>query len=468
MREISVREVTDFPGKYLYEGAVQSKEKVSILYSIYDKSKKTNELYARDLDFKIGNFNGPGYKLLTAEGEMSKYGDRFQLNSSFDSTMFTVRYRLKPEKVNDDKNYDKIGLFVFRYDNGLKLVGGKTHTMPYTEAKMDELGFTVDSRGNTYLLAKVYEGEKKRVKDDEGFVLYTLEMIKFDVATQEMTKSKLVLPERHIASIDLKETNDQQMLAVGYFANGSRKEIGVDGVFFAKVNAAGELTNMKSYEIPLEILNQNATKRELKNNKKKEEKDGKGAQLANLLYDDIEIYPDGSMLIVGEQFHVVVHTVSNGKTTSTYYTYHYDDILATRIAADGSLLWMKRLPKEQRGGAAVGGMSYKLIRTNNSFYFLYLDNLKNLNLPADQDPETHVDGQGGFLTSYKIDDITGKVTKLSIFDMRDVGGIEVFQFSPRRLFQSAPGEFMTEVYKKKKEDILIKITLTEKSKEEKN
>lgn len=70
MREISVREVTDFPGKYLYEGAVQSKEKVSILYSIYDKSKKTNELDARDLDFKIGNFNGPGDKLLTAEGEM--------------------------------------------------------------------------------------------------------------------------------------------------------------------------------------------------------------------------------------------------------------------------------------------------------------------------------------------------------------------------------------------------------------
>ena len=39
--------------------------------------------------------------------------------------------------------------------------------MPYTEAIMDNIDFSVDSKGNAYMLAKVYDSEKRKEVDKE-------------------------------------------------------------------------------------------------------------------------------------------------------------------------------------------------------------------------------------------------------------------------------------------------------------
>jgi hypothetical protein len=69
----------------------------------------------------------------------------------------------------------------------------------------------------------------------------------------------------------------------------------------------------------------------------------------------------------------------------------------------------------------------------------------------------HVDGQGGFLTAYGIEDKSGVVVQETILDTRNVNGVEVFQFSPTRLVSPLPNTLVFEAYKKKKEDVLVKI-----------
>ena len=104
-------------------------------------------------------------------------------------------------------------------------------------------------------------------------------------------------------------------------------------------------------------------------------------------------------------------------------------------------------------------MSYQYMFQNGNHYVLFLDNKKNLELPLNKVPANHTDGQGGFLTAYKISDAKGAVSKLSLFDMRDLQGTEVYQFMTDRILPLSGNEFVIELYKKQKEDLLIKVSL---------
>jgi len=44
------------------------------------------------------------------------------------------------------------------------------------------------------------------------------------------------------------------------------------------------------------------------------------------------------------------------------------DILVTKINKDGSLAWMKKLPKRQKGNAPTGGMSFTFVEGEKDFY----------------------------------------------------------------------------------------------------
>ena len=63
-------------------------------------------------------------------------------------------------------------------------------------------------------------------------------------------------------------------------------------------------------------------------------------------------------------------------------------------------------------------MSFKLISDTTGYYFLYLDNLKNVHLPEDLEPKAHRDGRGGQVMVTKIDN-AGNVSKDLLFDTRE-------------------------------------------------
>lgn len=106
-----------------------------------------------------------------------------------------------------------------------------------------------------------------------------------------------------------------------------------------------------------------------------------------------------------------------------------------------------------------GGNGIRFIKGKDVNYVMYLDNIKNADMSMDEAPEKHQDGKGGFLTSYKIDEATGKVIKVSILDIKDVNGIEAFQFKTPRIFDANSKTFMLEIYMKGKQDTMVKMEL---------
>ena len=449
------------------EGIFQFGDRFLFFYNVYNRGRKSEQLYYREISFDRGTWKGAPKMLVSTDGKVGgdiatvnsfwggfKKVNKFGIQFSKDRSRMLVHYRMVPEIKNDKKSYDIIGLHVF--DREMKSVWGEEVEMPYTEKQMNNIDYSVDSESNAYILSTVLDDQNGDTKSKRDIPEYHIELLKKEPRSSELAISRLELGEKFIRTAWLYESPEDKMVCAGYYGNEKRSR-GVDGVFYMKVDMSGKLYDSHEYEIPVSILNQYVSKRTRKKNNKKDD-DGE-AQFYNLKLRNLKFYEDGSILLIGEQHYIVENTSRTGNMTTTSYTYYYNDILATKIDASGELSWMIKLPKRQRGGAGTGSMSYKHYFKNGYHYFMFIDNVKNQNLPIDEAPSYHIDKTFGFLTTFIVDDRDGTSTNQTILDMKDADGMKLYQFAPSRTVQVGEDEFLFEAYKKKKEDVMVKIRL---------
>ena len=471
MKELSRKEYKDFPNGFVLESLQEINKKYYLFYSLWDKSKKTEQLFVRTIDFEEGKFTGKGKLIFKLKGKVTHggsglfgremerkgYSDKFLVEKSFDETRVLIHYRRKPENKNDDINYDKIGFNV--YTDDLEEVSREEIKMPYTEAKMNNLDYSVDSKGNVYVLALIYKDDTQNLNKG-GYINYRFEVLRINANSREINKTKVKNEQLNFYNLSLFNQANDQMVCAGFFSKNKNSN-NADGLVVFKVDENGVLTEPKTYEIPFEILERHLSKKTKKKNKKKE-KEAENSGYRGLRMRKIIVDEDGSLMMLGEQFYVLSHTSFSDGKARTYYSYHYNYILAVKIDKNGEMAWINDLPKIQVSRAGRGGMSFEYFYNNENHYCLFLDNINNLKLKLEDNTyEAHRDGAGGFFTAYKINHKSGEVEKVSLFDTRDVKGIDVFQFQVDRIVQISPTEFVVEVYKKKKEDILIKVKVKE-------
>ena len=337
------------------------------------------------------------------------------------------------------------------FDNGLNKISLQEIKMPHTEKQMDNIDYAVDSDGNAFVLSLVYNDEP--VKKDKKLT-YFIELLKIKPNSPAITTMPVVLQGKFVNKLWLYETSKNKMVCAGYY-NNEKDSDGANGIMLFNVSSDNKISGMINHEIPVEVLNQFVNERAQNKNKKKD-KDDK-AEFEDLVLRSLLVQADGSILLTGEQYYSITTTYYSQSGSRTITTYFYNDILACKINADGSLAWMRKLPKRQKGNAGRGGMSFKYMSGEKEHYFLFLDNEKNMKLSLNEYPAGHLDGRGGFLTAYKINDATGVVDKISILDTKDVQGVELYQFAVNRILPISKNEFVFEAYKKGKEDLMLKV-----------
>lgn len=455
-----------FPKNYVVEEVMEFNDKFYLFYASWDGDNEKEQLFVREIDFEKGEFIGENRLLIKVDGKVTgtsaigfNLKGKFTFLVSSDKNKMLVKYRKKPEVKRDTKSWDIIGIQAF--ENDLQPTWNNELTMPYTERRMDVLDYTIDRQANAYILAKVYHDDsnddKKKKKDKEAN--YHVELFRIPAGTNKINITKIEVKDKFINGLWMYESPGDYMVCAGFFNNGKNRKA-ADGIMVFKVKKEGGIFDESFNEIPLEVINQNLrAKTRRKNEKKEKEKEedgeGEGAELQDLVMDKIVINPDGSLVLVGEQYFMQAHYTQK----SVYYTYHYNDILVAKIDPAGSMAWIKKLPKRQQGSRGQGGMSYKHFFANNNHYLLYLDNVKNYNLPDEKTPALHSDGQGGYFTSYKINDASGESVNSSVFDMRNVDDMTMYQFSINRILPISKDEFVIEFYKKKKEDVMMKVKM---------
>lgn len=442
------------------ESLVGFDDTVVLFYSVWDKKNEKEQLFFEALDPKTGTFPAEGQRIVVVDGKITgtlmstgfyniSTRGKFKIHHASDGKMLMVEYRKKPVTRDDSVSHDVIGVGVF--GPGMTEQWHREFRMPYTEEKMDRLATSVDPSGTAYLLAKVREGEGSKEEVD-GEPNYHVEVLKMDARSPEISATPISFAGKFVQTMAIFDAGPAGLVGAGLYNNGETRG-SVEGFFTV---ALGTSATPVFHEIPKEVAQQYATERE----KRKIEKKGAAAALPFMVLERLITYADGGMTLIAEQEWVEVTTYrsSNGTYTTTY-VYHFEDMLLARVDGAGKLKWMRRVPKAQAGARDPGGLSFEHFQAGGRQFVLYFDNVKNLNLPDDETPAVHIDGRGGFLTAMSIDDTTGVATKLSVFDSTDVQGTELFQVGADRIIPISDTTFVMEAYKKKKEDVLVRVTL---------
>ncbi|MBS1637782.1 MAG: hypothetical protein JST26_17840 [Bacteroidetes bacterium] len=400
------------------EGFFSVKNDYFWFYSTWDRGEQTERLFALPFNKSTFKFGQTPVKLVETDKLASVMGyGKYSFNYSTDSTMMLVTYRVKPKERNDKLNKDIIGFNLF--DHQMRRIYTHEIEMPYTEAEMDNLDYEVDSRGNIYMLTQVklnnsLDGEKSR----ENRRAYRYELVRVNQQNNTLQSIKIDLKNKYTRSVMLSEDLHHDLVITGYYSN---KESGVteDGAYIIKLefdekNAVKNL-NTTYCEFPTEVLKAYETERQQRKMEKKDKDDN--LEAANLELRHVEFNPDGSMVIIGEEYYSVTTSYYDGKTWHTTTTYYYNDIIVLKADKDGKTQWCCKIPKSQVG-KGTADLSFHFHKLRDEYYFFYLDNIKNINLPLDQRPASHSSGMGGYLTCVKID-AGGKMTKKSIFDTKE-------------------------------------------------
>lgn len=405
--------VVDFYGNYYW------------IHSDWDKKDEIEYLYYDKIDVVNGKITESNKKLFQAEriagsGYVSngfysaKSVGKYDFNFDADHTKLLISYRLSPEEKNDKKNYDKIGFYV--YDDKMNKLWNNEFTMPYTEQIMDNIDFSVDSKGNAYMLAKVYDSEKRKEVDKEtGAAGYHYEVLKFSKDSKRIINTTIDIGENFIKAATLIENTEHDMVITCTYSKKAKRG-GTDGVFLALMDQGGKITKYKNgyYEFPLEELEKFESARAKRKMERK-----KDYEAPNLSVRNIVVETDGSLFIALEEYYVVETTYTDSRgMTHTSYTYYYEDILGAKISKTGNFEWLRKIPKKQKGTNGRGTMSYKLVSDATGYYFLFLDNKKNMELEEDDVPKYHMDGYGGQVVVGKIDN-AGNISKEIVFDTRE-------------------------------------------------
>ena len=467
----SVKVYEDFPNGTVYEDDIETEDYVYLLYSVWDKPNKVEQLYVRAINLKTGEFENEGERIIAVEGKVTGgNGNKFKLATSFDNSKLLVRFRKKPESRNDKINHDVIGLYVF--DSKLKPIWGKDVEMPYTEARMDNIDYAVGSNGDVFILTEVMKEGETRKFDREGNPNFDNQLIAISESGVDVNASEINVQGKFVTQASFFEGKDDALMIAGFY--GNKRGIQTDGIFYCSLTKDGRQSDFKNFELPLELIKQYMSQRNQERLERKEDK-GKDLGMTNMVLRDILIHEDGSIFFAAEKYYVVSHT--DTKTGTTTYDYYFEEMLAAKLDKNGELVYMKKLPKRQHsssGGSGFGfggfigvsflrnsELSYKLVQSKDHYYIMFLDNVKNLELDENKVPARHEQGRGGFLTAYQINKESGNVKKLSILDLRDAQGYELFQFSPKRIVELGNNEFGVEFYIKKKQDMMIRIKITD-------
>lgn len=488
MRQLNEKAYEDFPKDSEVQKTIKAGNKLFYLFSVYNKKSKKTDLYARPVDMSTGLFDD--YTLLfSTSGKVNFSGqlhDRvgtnpygapicFLTQHSINGEKLMINYRLKPGRTRDAKNFDVLGFYVFNANTLEQQWGGEVK-MPYTEKQMNNIAYGVTNDGNVYMLAEINETHK-------------LELFEINNSLTVKTNPIGIESTFYFNELTLRETPDGNLFFIGFYSEEERKyfTIGRDsrqpqpgalrkanGIIRFKLNRNAQVLQSTNYEFPVELINQYESKRNQKQNEKKEAKGKLGIEFLNQVQCTLE--PDGGITLVAEQqyhFNGVADpaipsdqmnvnnlmTSGNGGTRTRLY-YCYEDLYIFRFNKDGALTWSKKLPKQQIGSGRIkGAMSIRYIKEKGIHYLLFADHHSNARLSANQTPAIHVDDQGGILTAYKVNDATGDIEKHLLFDLKSLNGKEIFQFFPSRIFNGSEGVFFTEVYLKNKEDNMIRIKL---------
>ncbi|MFK7782040.1 hypothetical protein [Psychroserpens sp.] len=217
--------------------------------------------------------------------------------------------------------------------------------------------------------------------------------------------------EHYIESLHLLKNKDR-LVCVGFY--GKKEEYRLNGVCMYDINPENLETNFNKFNnFSDEFMNDKYGNREGKKKRKKE----KG--INNVDFKGVYLMGNNDIVVNAEEFYITTHsyTDANGNW-NTRTIYHYNDIMAMRLDADGNIKWARNINKAQVGTVNSSYTSLP-IEESTHFFINCSDNVKKISADRIAFKQTSskksnlyvisIDGDGNFDYKKLIDDKESKV-----------------------------------------------------------
>lgn len=416
---------------------------IYVFYSEKNKNTKKHELFAQKVNRETCVLDPNVIKLISSDTKNDWPINDINTLANSNSTKLLIYFTLKNK---DEKSLkEEVGMFLF--DEKLNKLGGDIYELP----KANLLGSNFKLYYNPYLnsygkiILDVNGNFYKLIKENNNYSTIKVNTIdnKIEVTPVNInTSSENYEKKKIINTILLKKNNKDEIICAGVYKNEDGPDF--EGLFI--VNISNPTSKQLYYPIPKNIQSQYEPK-----NPGDNQRDNASIDILNI--DNIRYFEDGSMIINAEHNYAILKTNSN--TGMDFLDDHYRYILATKINKDGTLAWMRKVPRYQY---RVNASNFRYFKMGSKHYYFFLDNIKNENLTESMDPARHMNDAGGWLTAYIIDDNSGIMKRETLFNIDDIKGFKLVNFGIYKL-QDSPKKTITIESEINEQNRLIQIIL---------
>jgi hypothetical protein len=352
-----------------YETIYYIDNQLILLVSHVDKKLKKSYAFAYPISKK--GVIGKKFKLLDEIKMEGRKSGSFDFTMSIDSTKILVYHNEPYDK------YDKEEFSYKVFDSSLNLIWEKDIALPYRDKYFIIQDYEVDNNGNVYMQAVLYpeRGEKK----DKTVQANKYKLVSYNYKTDKISEHEIKLPNKWINEMSYDINEDQKEITVSGFYSDDKK-MQIKGVFYMAMDKESgnvRTTSIKEFDkqFMAEVIG--------------ERKAEKGKGLSNAF--DFKYFltkKDGGAYLIAEKYYIVQHTSRDSKgNTTTYYTYHYDDIIVVSVNNKGEIDWVRKIEKTSHDRSYGYYLSFAVNfnAETNDLNIVFNDNPKNIELYK-QDP----------------------------------------------------------------------------------
>jgi hypothetical protein len=210
----------------------------------------------------------------------------------------------------------------------------------------------IDNKAVVYNIGKEYfKGKRERKKNKANYSYILSKIYKNNIETSTIKLNE----DEYIKDLNMSFYNNELRL-IGYFSKD--KVFGIKGVslFTIDKNKLAMLSRKKQ-NLPIKVFKDLYGYRNISSKK--------DAELTSFYLDHKIEDKDGNMYLIAEEFYVTQTYIPNGMNGGSYVTsYHYDDILITKLDNKGNLVWGRSIFKRSNTP------SYNAFLHNNKLHVL--------------------------------------------------------------------------------------------------
>lgn len=354
-----------------YEQMVEAGGDLYIFSSLLDKASNKKTIYFETVNTANNSFNNDKVKITTITVDKKSQWISFNVYKSpnENNILVTVDYPYKKDES------EKIGLFVF--NNEMEQIWSQEdYELEHDDKKFRIKNYLLSDASDVYLMGYEYIS-RKEAKENNEIAHLDFELICFTENGESVATFPIEMKDIFVNDYTVEIGKDGLLYGGGFYSNVGNGHS--DGAFVFAVNPKTEnLTMFNKKEFDLDFLKEGNSEK-VQDKMDKKDKKGKDIVVYNLLVDDVVYGDDGSIKIIGEQYHYyqTCTTDSKGNTRCTDH-YVYNDIIVVNINDKDEMDWITKIPKRQHT-INDGGIysSYVLAENQGELYFIFNDNLLN-------------------------------------------------------------------------------------------